>query len=67
MSQFTSEQEAAKSGVYVRKIQSFVKREGRLTSGQAKSIEQNWPTMGLEHKERLTKFCRRFWAPEASQ
>ena len=48
MSQFTSEQEAAESGVYVRKIQSFVKREGRLTSGQAKSIEQNWPTMGFK-------------------
>ena len=41
MSQFKSEQEAAESGVYIRKIQSFVKREGRLTTGQAKSIEQN--------------------------
>jgi tRNA (guanine-N7-)-methyltransferase len=49
MSQFKSEQEAAESGVYIRKIQSFVKREGRLTSGQAKAIEQYWPTMGLLH------------------
>ncbi|MEO9947503.1 MAG: tRNA (guanosine(46)-N7)-methyltransferase TrmB [Paraglaciecola sp.] len=50
MSQFKSEEEAAKSGVYIRKIQSFVKREGRLTQGQARAIEQYWPTMGLEHK-----------------
>lgn len=49
MSQFKSELEAAESGVYIRKIQSFVKREGRLTGGQAKAIEQFWPQMGLEH------------------
>lgn len=48
MSQFKTEQEAAASGVYVRKIQSFVKREGRLTKGQEKAIEHNWSTMGLE-------------------
>ena len=53
MSQFKSEQEAAESGVYIRKIQSFVKREGRLTSGQAKAIEQFWPSMGLQHQDGL--------------
>jgi tRNA (guanine-N7-)-methyltransferase len=51
MSQFKSEQEAAESGVYIRKIQSFVKREGRLTSGQAKALEQYWPTLGLKHQD----------------
>jgi tRNA (guanine-N7-)-methyltransferase len=50
MSQFKTVQEAAASGVYVRKIQSFVKREGRLTKGQEKAIEKNWPTMGLTHQ-----------------
>ena len=60
MSQFTSEQEAAESGVYIRKIQSFVKREGRLTTGQAKSIEQNWPTMGLKHSDGLQNFAEVF-------
>jgi tRNA (guanine-N7-)-methyltransferase len=60
MSQFKSEQEAAESGVYIRKIQSFVKREGRLTTGQAKSIEQNWPIMGLEHKSGLQNFAETF-------
>ena len=60
MSQFKSEQEAAESGVYIRKIQSFVKREGRLTGGQAKAIEQHWPTMGLEHKNGLLDMAEVF-------
>jgi len=60
MSQFKSEQEATESGVYIRKIQSFVKREGRLTTGQAKSIEQNWPTMGLKHADGLQNFSEVF-------
>lgn len=33
-------------GVYLRKIRSFVLREGRLTTGQAKALESFWPTMG---------------------
>lgn len=51
MSQFKTQQEAQEAGVYVRKIQSFVKREGRLTKGQAKALEDGWPTMGLEHAQ----------------
>ncbi|MDF2179109.1 tRNA (guanosine(46)-N7)-methyltransferase TrmB [Aliiglaciecola sp. CAU 1673] len=46
MSDTTPQQEQDK-GVYIRKIRSFVKREGRLTKGQARAIEANWPTMGL--------------------
>lgn len=53
MSQFKTQQEAEAAGVYVQKIRSFVKREGRLTKGQAKAIEEHWPTMGLTHKEGL--------------
>ncbi|MFT4747568.1 MAG: tRNA (guanine-N7-)-methyltransferase [Congregibacter sp.] len=60
MSQFKSEQEAAESGVYIRKIQSFVKREGRLTTGQAKAIEQNWSSMGLKHTDGLQNFYEVF-------
>ena len=60
MSQFKSEQEAAESGVYVRKIQSFVLREGRLTAGQAKALEQHWPTMGLEHSAGMLDFKQTF-------
>jgi tRNA (guanine-N7-)-methyltransferase len=60
MSQFKSEQEAAESGVYVRKIQSFVLREGRLTAGQAKALEQYWPTIGLDHSAGLQDFNQTF-------
>ncbi|HET8817718.1 MAG TPA: tRNA (guanosine(46)-N7)-methyltransferase TrmB, partial [Pseudidiomarina sp.] len=34
---------------YIRKIRSFVKREGRLTKGQASAIERNWSKMGLNY------------------
>jgi tRNA (guanine-N7-)-methyltransferase len=60
MSQFKSEEEAAASGVYIRKIQSFVKREGRLTVGQAKAIEQHWSSMGLEHQNGLLDLSASF-------
>lgn len=60
MSQFKNEQEAAAAGVYIRKIQSFVKREGRLTTGQAKSIEKYWPSKGLTHSVGLQNFSETF-------
>lgn len=37
---------------YMRQIRSFVKREGRLTKGQASALERFWPTMGLEMPEK---------------
>ena len=49
LGQFKNQQEAEAAGVYVRKVQSFVKREGRLTKGQARAIEHNWPSMGLDY------------------
>lgn len=49
MGQYKNEQEAAAAGVYVSKVRSFVKREGRLTRGQAKALEDHWPTMGIEY------------------
>lgn len=48
MSRFNSEEEARAAGVYVAKIKSFVKREGRLTKAQAKAIQDNWPSVGLQ-------------------
>jgi tRNA (guanine-N7-)-methyltransferase len=44
-------EQAQQEGKYIRKIKSFVLREGRLTNGQALAIEQNWPTMGLEYSK----------------
>ena len=46
-------EQAEQEGKYIRKIRSFVKREGRLTNGQAKALEQYWGTMGLEHNSGL--------------
>lgn len=43
--------EAQEKGRYIRQIRSFVKREGRLTKGQAAAMERSWPTMGLEHAQ----------------
>ncbi|KFZ30217.1 tRNA (guanine-N7)-methyltransferase [Pseudidiomarina salinarum] len=42
-------EQAEASGKYIRRIRSFVKREGRLTKGQAGALERSWPTMGLEY------------------
>ena len=36
---------------HLRPIRSFVKREGKLTSGQANAIEQLWPTHGVDLDE----------------
>ena len=33
---------------YMRRIRSFVKREGRLTKGQAVALENYWPKWGIE-------------------
>lgn len=51
MSQFKTQEEAAAAGVYISKVKSFVKREGRLTKAQARAIANNWPSMGLEHQQ----------------
>lgn len=47
-------------GVYIRQVRSFVKREGRLTKGQEKALEDFWPTMGLEHKNGMLDFNQVF-------
>jgi tRNA (guanine-N7-)-methyltransferase len=47
MSRFNSEEEAREAGVYISKVKSFVKREGRLTKAQGKALDEQWPIMGL--------------------
>lgn len=47
MKRFQSEQEAQAAGVYVSKVKSYVKREGRLTKAQERAINENWDSMGL--------------------
>ena len=46
-------EQAKQEGKYIRTVRSFVKREGRLTKGQAVALEQHWEQMGLEHKNGL--------------
>ena len=49
MRQFKSQAEAEAAGVYISKVKSYVKREGRLTRGQEKALEEYWPTMGIDY------------------
>ena len=53
-------EQAQREGKYIRKVRSFVKREGRLTKGQAAALEKCWPTMGLEHQNGLLDFSQVF-------
>lgn len=46
-------EQAQKEGKYIRTIKSFVKREGRLTKGQANALESQWPLMGLNYEDGL--------------
>ena len=55
-----TKEEAEAAGVYVSKVRSFVKREGRLTNGQAKALESFWPTMGVDFQENLLSFTELF-------
>jgi tRNA (guanine-N7-)-methyltransferase len=50
---FKTQEEARAAGVYISEVKSFVKREGRLTNAQAKAIEENWESMGLNTDQGL--------------
>ncbi|WP_199609477.1 tRNA (guanosine(46)-N7)-methyltransferase TrmB [Flocculibacter collagenilyticus] len=50
-------EQAKAEGKYIREIKSFVKREGRLTKGQASALEKYWPTMGLTHNDQQLNFA----------
>ena len=41
---------------YMRKIRSFVKREGRMTNRQSTAIENLWPTIGIDYQEKMLDF-----------
>ena len=46
-------EQAEQEGKYIRKVRSFVKREGRLTNAQARALELHWQTMGLDHHKNV--------------
>ena len=51
MGQFKNQAEAEAAGVYISKVKSYVKREGRLTRAQARALEDHWPTMGIDFRD----------------
>ncbi len=40
----------------LRRIRSFVRRQGRLTKGQEHALENYWPVMGVEFSEDMLDF-----------
>lgn len=52
MSEVTTN-EYNEDGKLIRKIRSFVRREGRLTKGQENAMNECWPTMGIDYKAEL--------------
>jgi len=44
----TTDEQQSTGDRYMRQIRSFVRREGRLTKGQAGALERQWPHMGIE-------------------
>jgi len=46
-------EQAEQEGKYIRKVRSFVKREGRLTKGQERALDEHWQIMGLNHSDGL--------------
>ena len=54
LTEFTDE------GKMVRKIRSFVRREGRLTKGQEHAMEKNWPAMGIDFATEMLDWTQVF-------
>lgn len=45
---------------HLRAIRSFVTREGRMTPGQQKAIDNLWPTMGINHSDQTINWEETF-------
>ena len=52
MSEVTTN-EYTEEGKILRRIRSFVRREGRLTKGQEAAMNECWPTMGIDYQPQL--------------
>ena len=48
------------NGRPLRRIRSFVRRQGRLTKGQEHALENYWPVMGVEFSEEPVDFATLF-------
>ncbi|SDZ91899.1 tRNA (guanosine(46)-N7)-methyltransferase TrmB [Alkalimonas amylolytica] len=56
----TAADESVETTSYMRKIRSFVLREGRLTKAQKLALEQHWPAMGVDFKPELLDLATLF-------
>ncbi|MGR5065783.1 tRNA (guanosine(46)-N7)-methyltransferase TrmB [Photobacterium sp. DNB23_23_1] len=45
--------EFTEDGKLVRKVRSFVRREGRLTKGQEAAMDNNWAAMGIDFAQQM--------------
>ncbi|QOL13623.1 tRNA (guanosine(46)-N7)-methyltransferase TrmB [Dickeya dianthicola] len=48
------------NGRPLRRIRSFVRRQGRLTKGQQQALDDLWPVMGVEYQNEALDFARLF-------
>ena len=48
------------NGRPLRRIRSFVRRQGRLTKGQQHALDNYWPVMGVEFSEQPLDFTELF-------
>ncbi|ERP89245.1 hypothetical protein A15D_00319 [Alcanivorax sp. MD8A] len=53
MLDFIKQDKDPETGKVMRKVRSFVLREGRLTTGQRNALDSLWPTFGLERDDGL--------------
>jgi tRNA (guanine-N7-)-methyltransferase len=59
MTEITNPEEAEASNSQ-RRIRSFVLRQGRLTKGQERALEEAWPQFGIEYQEALLDLNQTF-------
>ena len=48
------------NGRAMRRIRSFVRRQGRLTKGQQQALDTLWPVMGVEYQPEPIDFTTLF-------
>ncbi|MFC3095259.1 tRNA (guanosine(46)-N7)-methyltransferase TrmB [Alteromonas sediminis] len=53
MGKYKNQAEAEAAGVYISKVKSYVKREGRLTKAQERALDAYWPTMGIDYENKM--------------
>jgi tRNA (guanine-N7-)-methyltransferase len=66
MTEITNPEEAEASNSQ-RRIRSFVLRQGRLTKGQERALEEAWPQFGIEYQEALLDLNQTFDRAESKK